>query len=316
MSDFPFQRVVVTGGAGFLGSHVVEKLKARGVVPYVPRSAYTDLRKPDDVADMFHTHDPQLVIHCAAICGGIGLNQAQPATLFHDNLRMGSQILHLAHLWATKKMVNIGTICSYPENTPVPFREEDLWNGYPEPTNAAYGMAKKMLIVQSQAYRQQYGFNSINLLLANLYGPGDNFDPETSHVIPAIIRKCVEAVETGAQSITLWGTGQPTREFLHVEDAADAILLAAEHYDSSDPVNVGTGVEISIEELACLIASQCGYRGVIQWDHSKPDGQMRRCLNVSKASTRFSFYATRWLGAGLRETIEWYKSTRPQAILA
>lgn len=310
MTDFPFQRVLVTGGSGFLGSYVVEKLQARGATVYAPSSDDYDLCERAEVKDLFDDIDPDCIIHCAAYCGGIGLNEGSPADMWDFNVMMGLYLLMRARIEAVRKFISIGTICSYPENTPVPFREEDLWNGYPEPTNAAYGMAKKTLIIQSQAYRAQYGFNSINLLLANLYGPRDNFDPETSHVIPAIIRKCVEAVETGAQSITLWGTGRPTRDFLHVEDAVDAILLAAERYDSSDPVNVGTGVAISIEEIACLIASQCGFRGKIQWDHSRPDGQMNRWLEVSKANAKFGFNAKRWLGAGLRETVDWYKAQR------
>lgn len=308
-SSFPYKRVLCTGASGFLGSYVVEKLRARGVQVEDLAHRGWDLRD-EGARYAIKAIAPDLIIHCAANCGGIGLNQQQPATLYDDNLEMGFNLLQQARHFEVKKFISIGTICSYPENTPVPFREEDLWNGYPEPTNAAYGMAKKMMIVQSQAYRQQYGFNSINLLLANLYGPRDNFDPETSHVIPAIIRKCVEAVETGADSITLWGTGAPTREFLHVEDAADAILLAAERYDSSEPVNIGTGRDIKISNLAALIADHCGFYGVIEFDIGKPDGQIKRRLDVSKAKERFGFTAQRDFSDGLRETINWYKSTR------
>jgi GDP-L-fucose synthase len=310
MAEFPYKRVVCTGGGGFAGSYVVEALKARGIEPFMPRQRDYDLVRGDDVQRLYMDVQPELVIHLAAVVGGIGANRADPGRYFYENLMMGAQMLEWARLSHVRKFVAVGTICSYPQFTPVPFREEDLWNGYPETTNAPYGLAKKMLIVQSQAYRQQYGFHSINLLLANLYGPRDSFDLRTSHVIPAIIRKCVEAVESGAESITLWGTGTPTREFLHVRDAADAILLAAERYGSSEPVNVGTGTEITIRELATKIAAFTGFTGEIRWDATQPDGQPRRCLDTSRAVREFGFRARINFDAGLRETIEWYRNSR------
>ena len=261
------KRVVVTGGAGFLGSFVVEALRARGCpAPFVPRSREYDLRKEADIARMFATARPDLVIHLAAVVGGIGANRENPGRFFYDNLIMGAQLVEHARLTGVAKFVAIGTVCSYPKFAPVPFREEDLWNGYPEETNAPYGLAKKMLLVQAQAYREQYGFNSIFLLPVNLYGPRDNFDPRSSHVIPALIRKCVEAVAAGAPEIIVWGTGRATREFLYVEDAAEAIVLAAERYDGREPVNLGTGAEISIMDLVGLIAQHTGFTGRIAWD--------------------------------------------------
>lgn len=304
------QRVVVTGGAGFLGSVLVRKLREQGCREvFVPRSRDYDLVQMEAVQRLYRDTRPDMVMHLAARVGGIGANQAQPGRFFYDNLMMGTQLMEAARLESVKKFVAVGTICAYPKFTPVPFREETIWDGYPEETNAPYGLAKKMLLVQSQAYRQQYGFNSIVLFPANLYGPGDNFHPETSHVIPAIIRKCIEAKESGASSVVLWGDGTPTREFLHVEDAADGIVLAAERYDRSEPINLGTGQEISIRTLSALIAEATGYTGMVQFDPAKPNGQPRRCLDVSRA-TEFGFHASRSLVAGLRETVAWYREHR------
>jgi GDP-L-fucose synthase len=305
------RRVVVTGGAGFLGSVVVEALRKRGCSSlFVPRSHEYDLRKEADIARMLAVARPDLVIHLAAVVGGIGANRENPGRFFYDNLIMGAQLIEGARQAGIAKFVAIGTVCSYPKFAPVPFREEDLWNGYPEETNAPYGLAKKMLLVQSQAYREQYGFNSIFLLPVNLYGPRDNFDPSSSHVIPALIRKCVEAAEAGAPEITVWGTGSATREFLYVEDAAEAIVLAAERYDSSEPVNLGTGSEISIKDLVTLIARQTGFTGRIVWDTSKPDGQPRRMLDTDRAATQFGFVAKTSFEEGLRKTIDWYRTSR------
>jgi GDP-L-fucose synthase len=302
------RRVAVTGGAGFLGSFVVEALRTRGCPsPFVPRSHEYDLRKEADIARMLAAARPDLVIHLAAVVGGIGANRENPGRFFYDNLIMGAQLIEGARQAGIAKFVAIGTVCSYPKFAPVPFREEDLWNGYPEETNAPYGLAKKMLLVQSQAYREQYGFNSIFLLPVNLYGPRDNFDPSSSHVIPALIRRCVEAAEAGAPEITVWGTGSATREFLYVEDAAEAIVLAAERYDSSEPVNLGTGSEISIKDLVTLIARQTGFTGRIVWDTSKPDGQPRRMLDTDRAATHFGFVAKTSFEEGLRKTIDWYR---------
>jgi GDP-L-fucose synthase len=261
----------------------------------------------DSVKRMYQDSSPDIVIHLAAKVGGIGANRAMPGEFFYDNLMMGTQLMEMARQVGVKKFVNIGTICSYPKFTPVPFKEEDLWNGYPEETNAPYGLAKKMLIVQGEAYKQQYGFNSICLLQVNLYGPRDNFDPQTSHVIPALIRKCVEAVKNGKNEIVVWGTGKATREFFYVEDAAEGILLAAELYNKTEPVNLGAGFEISIKDLVNLIAKLSGFKGKIIWDPSKPDGQPRRCLDVSKAEKEFGFRAKTNFEGGLKKTIEWYK---------
>ncbi len=317
------KRVVVTGGGGFLGSFVVDKLQARGAAEViVPRSQDYDLRDIKAIRRLLHAATRataiDVVIHLAARVGGIGANRARPAEFFYDNLMMGVQLLHEAWRAGVRKLVAIGTVCDYPKLTPVPFKEEDLWNGYPEETNAPYGLAKKMLLVQSQAYRQQYGFNSIFLLPVNLYGPRDNFDLETSHVIPALIRKCVEAKESGRSSIVVWGTGTATREFLYVDDAAEAILLAAEHYDESAPVNVGSGMEISITELVHTIARALDLDVEIVWDRSKPDGQPRRCLDIGKAERLFGFRAQTSLDEGLRRTIAWYVAGRgaPAAIIA
>ncbi len=306
--SFPYERIVVTGGAGFLGSYVVEKLRARGCEKiFVPRRADYDLVRIENVRRLYEDTHPDLVIHLAAVVGGIGANRANPGRFFYDNLMMGLQLMEEARLHGVKKFVGLATICSYPKFTPVPFKEEDLWNGYPEETNAPYGLAKKMLLVQSQAYRQQYSFNSIVLFPVNLYGPRDSFDLETSHVIPALIRKCVEAVRTGAETIVCWGTGQVTREFLHADDCAAGIVLAAERYNKSEPVNLGSGFEISIKELAHKIANYTGFKGRIEWDSSKPDGQLRRCLDVSRAEREFGFRARISFDEGLRQTIEWYK---------
>ncbi len=307
-NPFPYKRIVVTGGAGFLGSYVVEHLRARGCENvFVPRRRDYDLVKVENVRRLYDDTHPDLVIHLAAVVGGIGANRANPGRYFYDNLMMGVQLMEEARLHGVKKFVALATVCSYPKFTPVPFKEEDLWNGYPEETNAPYGLAKKMLLVQSQAYRQQYSFNSIVLFPVNLYGPRDSFDLETSHVIPALIRKCVEAVRTGAETIVCWGTGQVTREFLHADDCAEAIVLAAERYDKSEPVNLGSGFEISIKELVNKIANYTGFKGRIEWDSSKPDGQMRRCLDVSRAEREFGFRARINFDEGLRQTIEWYK---------
>ena len=301
------RRVVVTGGAGFLGSHVVERLEQRGCREIVvPRSREYDLRDRDAVVRLYRETRPQLVIHLAAIVGGIGANRASPGRFYYDNAIMGIELLEYARQFGVEKFVAVGTVCAYPRSTPVPFRESDLWDGYPEETNAPYGLAKKMMLVQAQAYRQQYGFNAIYLLPVNLYGPRDNFDLQTGHVIPSLIRKCVEAKAQNADHITLWGDGTPTREFLYVEDAAEAILLAAEHYDGAEPVNLGTGEEISIRQLAEVIAAEVGFRGRIEWDTSKPNGQPRRCLEVTRASELFGFRATESFRAGMAKTIAWF----------
>ena len=311
MTDFwKDKRVIATGGAGFLGSFVVEKLHERGAAEvFVPRSKDYDLRHLDAIQRMLTNARLDIIIHLAARVGGIGANRAHPAEFFYDNLMMSVPLFHEAWRAGVGKFVALGTVCAYPKYTPAPFKEEDLWNGYPEETNAPYGLAKKMLLVQSQAYRQRYGFNSIFLLPVNLYGPGDNFDLESSHVIPALIRKCIEAKERGDNQIVAWGTGLPTREFLYVEDAAEGILLATERYDASDPVNLGSGMEISIKDLLELIARLTGFEGEIVWDTSKPDGQPRRCLDTSKAEKLFGFRAKTPFEEGLRRTIEWYRST-------
>jgi len=299
----------VTGGAGFLGSHLVQTLRARGCKEiFVPRSRDYDLREMSAIRRMLRDARPTLVIHLAARVGGIGANQQNPGSFLYDNLMMGAQLFEAGREAGLEKLVALGTVCAYPKLTPVPFRESSLWDGYPEETNAPYGLAKKLLLVQSDAYRRQYGFNSVVLFPANLYGPGDNFDPQSSHVIPAMIRKCIEAVRAGQREIVLWGDGTASREFLHVRDAAEGIALAAERYDSSDPVNLGTGTEITIADLARLIAELSGYRGEIRWDTSKPNGQPRRRLDTSRAEERFGFRARIGFEEGLAETIAWYRA--------
>ena len=309
MNFWEGKKVTVTGGSGFLGSYLIEKLQQKKAEVSVPAIEDYDLRKIENIRRMFNDSLPEIVIHLAAAVGGIEANRQNPGRFFYDNIIMGVQLMEEARVRKVSKFVNIGTICSYPKFTPVPFKEEDLWNGYPEETNAPYGLAKKMLIVQSQAYRQQYGFNSINLLQVNLYGPRDNFDPRTSHVIPALIKKSFDAIRKGEAEIIIWGTGKPTREFLYAEDAAGGILLAAEKYESSDPVNLGAGFEISIKDLAGLIIKLIGFKGRIAWDSSKPDGQPRRCLDTSKAYKEFGFKAKTGLEEGLIRTIDWYSST-------
>jgi GDP-L-fucose synthase len=305
------QRVVVTGGAGFLGSFVVEKLKARGCPHiFVPRSKDYDLRQRSEIVRLFKDTNPTMVIHLAAVVGGIGANRQHPGKFFYENAIMGIELIEQARQFRLPKLVVLGTICAYPKFTPVPFKEEDLWNGYPEETNAPYGLAKKALLVQCQSYREEYGLNAIYLLPVNLYGPRDNFDLQTSHVIPALIRKCIEARDRGDKFIECWGTGKPTREFLYVEDAAEGILLAAERYNKPDPINLGTGKEISIKELVELIARLTRFNGEIRWDASKPDGQPRRCLDTQKAEREFGFRAQTSFEIGLRNTVEWYEKHR------
>jgi GDP-L-fucose synthase len=303
------KQVLVTGGAGFLGSFVVERLRHVEWCAdvFVPRSRDYDLRREADIQRVYADARPDVVIHVAGVVGGIGANQANAARFFYDNLLMGIQVMHHAYLSGVQKFVSIGTICSYPKFTPVPFREDHLWDGYPEETNAPYGLAKKMLIVQADAYRHQYGFNAISLLPVNLYGPRDNFDPHTSHVIPALIRKCLEAQARGERSISVWGDGQATREFLYVEDCAEAIVLATERYDGTAPVNIGAGFEISIRDLAYLIRDLTDFQGDIVWDTGRPNGQPRRSLDTTRARQAFGFMAQTNLRMGLQRTIEWYR---------
>jgi GDP-L-fucose synthase len=299
--------VLVTGGAGFLGRHVVAVLRERGADRiFVPRSADFDLREKDAIIRALNWSKPEIIIHLAAVVGGIGANRENPGRFFYDNAIMGIQLMEQARRFGVEKFVTIGTVCSYPKHTLVPFREDDLWNGYPEETNAPYGLAKKMLLVQGQAYRQQYGFNAIHLLLANLYGPGDNFDPATSHVIPALIKKCIDARERGDDHIVVWGTGSASREFLYVRDAAEGIVLATERYDDPEPVNIGSGQEITIRELVELIKELTGFRGDVRWDTLKPEGQPRRRLDTSRARERFGFEARTDFRTGLCATIDWY----------
>ena len=304
------RRVVVTGGAGFLGSFVVERLQKYGADVFIPRHRDYDLVQLEAVRALLADARPETIIHLAARVGGIGANREHPAGFFYDNLMMGTQLLHESYRAGVAKFVAIGTVCAYPKFAPIPFREEDLWNGYPEETNAPYGLAKKMLLVQGQAYRQQYGFQSIYLLPVNLYGPGDNFDPRSSHVIPALIKKCLEAVQTGAPAIEVWGDGSPTREFLYVEDAAEGIVQAAERYQGDEPVNLGSGMELSIRDLVETIERLTGFKGDIVWDASKPNGQPRRQLDVSRAEQYFGFRAHTSFEDGLRRTIEWYRQSR------
>ncbi len=304
-------KVLVTGGGGFLGRHVIDALGSRGVAQvYAPRRRDYDLTRETDVQQMFSEHPTDLVIHLAAVVGGIGANRANPGRFLYENLIMGTLVMEYARRSSVHKFVGVGTICSYPKYADVPFHEEDLWSGYPEETNAPYGLAKKMLSVQGQAYRQQYGFNAIHVLPVNLYGPGDNFDPDSSHVIPALIRKCLEAIDRRDDQIVCWGDGSPTREFLYVEDCAEAIVLATERYDGPEPVNIGTGREISIKELVELVAELTGFRGDIVWDTSKPNGQPRRCLDTSRAERLFGFRAKTDFREGLERTIDWYKRQR------
>jgi GDP-L-fucose synthase len=302
------KRVTVTGGSGFLGSFVVDKLRERGAADvFVPRSKDYDLRTREAILQLLADARPDMIIHLAARVGGIGANREHPAEFFYDNLMMGVPLMHEAWQASVQKFVIAGTVCAYPKFASIPFKEEDIWDGYPEETNAPYGLAKKMLLVQSQTYREQYGFNSIFLLPVNLYGPRDNFDPESSHVIPALIRKCLEAQARGDDRIVVWGTGKATREFLYVEDAADGILQAAERHNQSDAVNLGSGMEISIRDLVNLIARLTEFQGEIVWDSTKPDGQPRRCLDTSKAERMFGFRASTAFEEGLRRTIEWYR---------
>ncbi|MDQ8153443.1 MAG: GDP-L-fucose synthase [Gemmatimonadota bacterium] len=304
-------RILVTGGSGFLGRRVIARLAAIGCTQVrAPRSSEYDLRDPAAVARLLADSRPELVIHLAAVVGGIGANRERPGEFFYDNLMMGAQLMEQARLHGVAKFVATGTICSYPSETPVPFRETDLWNGYPEETNAPYGIAKKMLLVQGQAYRKQYGFNAIHLLPVNLFGPGDNFDPRSAHVIPSLITKCFDAIESGAREVVVWGDGTPTREFLYVDDAAEAVVLAAERYDGAEPVNVGSGQEIAIRDLAALIARLTGFTGALVWDATRPNGQQRRRLDTSRAETAFGFQARTGFEDGLQRMIAWYREER------
>jgi GDP-L-fucose synthase len=313
--DISGKRILVTGGSGFLGSHVVRALHGRGCrTVAVARKKQYDLVEMTAVRRLFRDTRPEIVIHLAAVVGGIGANRRHPGRFFYENLMMGVQLMEEARRSGVEKFVAIGTVCAYPKFTPVPFSEEDLWNGYPEETNAPYGLAKKMLLVQSQAYAQEYGFNSIFLLPVNLYGPGDNFDPDSSHVIPALIRKCVEAVEGGRDEIVVWGTGNASREFLYVEDCAEGIVKATEGYNSPEPVNLGVGEEITIRDLVALIAEATGFKGAVRWDSAKPDGQPRRCLNTDRAREWFGFQAPTTFSEGLRATVSWYLQHRRQLV--
>jgi len=315
MDDFwGSRRIAVTGGTGFVGSYVVDKLRQRGAGEvFAPTRQQYDLRVAEAVRQMYADLRPHIVIHLAAVVGGIGANRERPGEFFYDNLIMGAQLMEIARQRQIEKFVAIGTVCAYPKHTPVPFREDDLWNGYPEETNAPYGLAKKMLLVQGQAYRQQFGFRSIFLLPVNLYGPRDHFDPLISHVVPALIKKCLDARDGKAREIVVWGDGSPTREFLYVEDAAEAIVLATEKYDGPDPVNVGSGFEISIRDLVLLIAELTGFRGAVRWDVRQPNGQPRRRLDTTRAEQAFGFRATTDFRQGLDRTIAWYESARHRA---
>jgi len=313
MDHLQGKRVLVTGGSGFLGTHLVEQLQGCGCESiFIPNHAEYDLTREADLERLFAQARPQTIIHLAAVVGGIGANRKFPGKFFYDNLMMGVRLMEMARVTGVEKFVAVGTICAYPKYTPIPFKEEDLWNGYPEETNAPYGLAKKMLLVQAQAYRQQYGFNGIYLLPVNLFGPGDKFDPELSHVIPALIKKCVEAKERGDKSITVWGDGSATREFLYVKEAARGIILATRRYEGSEPVNLGAGWEISIKDLVVAVAQAAGFTGEIVWDQSKPNGQPRRCLDTQRAFTAFGFRAQQDFAAGLQETVDWYVRQSPR----
>jgi GDP-L-fucose synthase len=315
--SFSSKRIIVTGGNGFVGSHVLSELGAAGCKHvFAPPSYKYDLRRPEAVTRLYDDARPDIVIHLAAVVGGIGANRANPGSFFYDNLMMGVEMMEQGRRRGVEKFVAVGTVCAYPKFTPVPFKEDDLWAGYPEETNAPYGLAKKMLLVQAQAYRQQYGFNGIYLLPVNLYGPRDSFDPERSHVIPALIKKCLDAVESGARTIEVWGSGSASREFLYVTDCARAIVLATQRYDGEAPVNIGSGREISIKDLTRLIAELSGFKGEIVWDSSKPDGQPRRCLDVSRAERAFGFRARTGFVDGLRATIAWYRCARQTGVAA
>ncbi|HTO92315.1 MAG TPA: GDP-L-fucose synthase [Candidatus Sulfotelmatobacter sp.] len=304
-------RIVVTGGTGFLGRHLMHALDQHGYRDTIGLGSEDyDLTHESEVMRMLETLRPDGVIHLAAVVGGIGANRAHPGSFFYKNLMLGTLLMEHARRVGVKRMLSVGTICSYPKHTPVPFREATLWDGYPEETNAPYGLAKKMLLVQSAAYRQEFGFDASNLLPVNLYGPGDNFDPESSHVIPALIRKCLEAIDAGADRVEVWGTGKATREFLYVEDAAEGVVRAFERLAGSEPINLGAGLEISIRDLATLIAKQCGFKGEIVWDATKPDGQPRRCLDTARARELLGWEATTPFEEGLRRTIAWYRATR------
>ena len=316
-SDFwSSKSVMVTGGAGFLGSYIVEKLKQRNCKNiFIPVIEKYNLVEMEAIQRAYNDCNPDIVIHLAAIVGGIGANRANPGRFFYDNLMMGAQLMEIGRQRGIEKFVAIGTICAYPKFTPVPFKEEDLWNGYPEETNAPYGLAKKMLLVQAQAYRQQYDFNAIFLLPVNLYGPGDNFHPDSSHVIPALIKKCVDAIENKQRTLPVWGTGKATREFLYAEDCAEGILLAAERYNKPEPVNLGVGFEISIKDLVEMIVKLTGYQGEVLWDRTKPDGQPRRMLDTSRAEKEFGFKAKMGFEEGLKRTIEWYVENQKKSLL-
>ena len=316
MSWLATRRLLVTGGAGFLGRFVVKKLQERECREvFVPRREDYNLVDNEAVRRLYQDSRPDVVIHLAAKVGGIGIISKKPGEFFYDNLMMGVQMMEQGRLFGLEKFVAIGTVCAYPKDIPIPFGEGNLWNGYPEATNAPYGLAKKMTLVQSQAYRQQYGFNAIYLLPVNLYGPGDNFDPDSSHAIPALIKKCVDAIENNEREIVVWGTGKPTREYLYAEDAAEGIILATEKYNKPEPVNLGSGFEISIKDLVNLIAKLTGFKGRITWDSSKPDGQPRRLFDSSKVEKEFGFKAKMNFEEGLRKTIEWYKEQRIKGLL-
>jgi GDP-L-fucose synthase len=311
MSWLKDKRIMITGGNGFLGKFVVAKLKEKGCHNiFIPARVTYNLLEMADVKRLYKDAKPNVVIHLAAKVGGIGITREKPAESFYENMMMGLQTIEQARLNGVEKLVALGSVCAYPKNIPIPSKEEHLWDGYPEETNAPYGLAKKMLLVQTQSYRQQYGFNGIYLLPVNLYGPGDNFNPQTSHVIPALIKKCLDAVENGDKSITVWGTGKPTREFLYVEDAAEAIVLATEKYNKPEPVNLGSGFEISVKDLVLLITQLTGFKGALVWDTSKPDGQPRRKFDTTRAEKEFGFKAKTGFEEGLKQTIDWYKKQR------